>query len=689
MGSLRRAVHGLCASILACLPVVLWDANSLEELSIPLRTGFGVSAFAGAIIILLSTVATSLLLSACAPSWKRWTQRRRANPPQTDAALLWLSLGAVCLGGAGYGAMWLGQRLTKAGEATLLTVPVAVAAVAGGWLLLRVTAERRLARWLEASRYASTGLWLAALLFASWHLLVLVWSWSILQQLELRPLLCWGVVMAAAAVGWLLPVRPLKRAPWAALMSLRVAAAIVAVMGLASIVRAVMIELPTWLALALELRPTATTVLLKRWSRRSGFARNKPTITYPDRSASCFPEHPPPQLASLHTTPSEADIVFITVDALRMDHIGLSGYPRDTTPNIDRHAATAALFDNGYSLSGTTRQTFRGLFTGVYGSLVHEVRARNSNWGFGFTNAQVTLAEMLRHNGYATVAYSTQWSIFSLPDGALDGFSQVDESAGDVRSEVGHSTDYLVGQVIERLSQPRQGNRFVWTHLMTPHHPYHGGSSPIDFGDQDIDRYDAAIHYFDREFGRLLDFVRAPERRKHTWLVMTADHGEGWYEHGIQGHGPHLYEEFARVPIMIWGPGVTPGHHTEPLSQMHLVPTLLEIGGVTPPAALCGRSLLPLLRAGPGTKEQVPKEPIYLEVIPDFGRSNFRAVLIDDGVKTIVHPNTGIREMYDLKVDAAERHNLAEQNPELLQRQLDKMRAWQLRHGMQPTSYGL
>ncbi len=96
-----------------------------------------------------------------------------------------------------------------------------------------------------------------------------------------------------------------------------------------------------------------------------------------------------------------------------------------------------------------------------------------------------------------------------------------------------------------------------------------------------------------------------------------------------------------------------------------------------------------MLRAGPGAQQHVPTEPIYLEVIPDFGRSDFRAVLIDNGIKTIVHPNTGMREVYDLKVDAAEQHNLAEQHPELLQRQLGAMRAWQLQHGMQPTSYGL
>jgi len=324
------------------------------------------------------------------------------------------------------------------------------------------------------------------------------------------------------------------------------------------------------------------------------------------------------------------------------------------------------------------------LFTGVYASLVHEVRGRSSN-GFGFTPAQVTLAEMLQHAGYQTIAYSAMSHIFSAPHGALDGFSEVDETATKIRHDRVHTTGYIVDRILERLARARdKSGRFVWTHLMAPHHPYPPGPNPVHFAEGQMGAYDAAIHFADREIGRLLDWRRGAERAKHTWIILTADHGEAWGEHGETGHGSGVYQAQIHVPLIIWGPTVKPRRVSNAVSQIHVVKTILDIAGISPPDALCGVSLIPVARgAAP------PDAPVYAASIPDFGRSHFRAAFIRGDMKTQIRPVLGTRELYDLNRDPTEDDNLAMDRPDLLEAELNAMRRFFRAHGLNSRSYGL
>jgi arylsulfatase A-like enzyme len=680
---MRSILNAACVATLATFGLAWWDAFSLRELDVPYRTGMGLSAGAGFVTAVACTLLATVLFALAAAPLRSWITWWREQHAEAGAAALWASVGCVVITAVGFATLWSCQSRLVTEEVSRLVVLVTVSGFAATWLALRVELEAQVARALKLGAPR----WLApaatAVIALAWVVAALAIAMPILDQLDLRPLSSWAVVALLAVLGVCLPAAGRRITRWAT-RGLRGLALVVVLAGGVLIAVAASAKKPGRLDLALELRATSTSSIIK-WLRASDYQRVRPAEPPADRSAVCWPSATPPTLSDVVMTPADVDIIFVTVDALRYDHTSLAGYERDTTPNLLRHAATGVVFERAYSLTGTTRQTFRGLFTGVYASLVHDVRG-HMKWGFGFTDAQVTLAEYLRHAGFDTIAYSPVDGILSLESGALDGFSEVDESASDLREERIHTTGYIVDKIIERLSQPRAaGGRFVWSHLMAPHNPYPPGPEPVSYGDERLDRYDASIHFADRELGRLLDFARSPERAGRSWIIVTADHGEEFGEHGGQGHSERVYEETAHVPMMIWGPSVVPQRLSTRISQIHLVRTILEIAGVTPPDALCGASLMACLRG----REPPPDEPVFMETIPDYGRTHFRTVVIADDIKTTVLPISGGRELYDLRVDPGEQNNLARDKPELLDKQLEIMRQLHRRHGRNLAAYGL
>lgn len=676
-----RVLNAVSVAVLAALGFVIWDAISLRELDVPFHAGAGPSAIAGIVAMIAAVAMASALFASLRPPLARWRGKWRARPARAAASWAWGGAGWVLVSATSM-AIHVGcQHRVVDDASTRLAVSLGVAGTGTVWVAARPAIEAQIAHRFGAWPRVVT-IVAGVSVLGAWVALVRI-AIPILEQLDLRPLITWSSVFAGAIVGVLVP---LSRATWVRWLTLtfRAAAALVLCAAGVAISYAVATEEPRRLDLALEMRATSTGWIV-RWLRGTDYERVLPVQTSPDRSAVCSPDAKPPTLTDVVFTRSDADIIFITVDALRYDHTSLSDYARDTTPNLARHATHAAVFERAYSISGSTRHTFRALFTGVYPSGVHEVRGA-MRWGFGFTDAQVTLAEYLRHAGYETVAFSAIEGIMSSRYRVLDGFTEVDESASRMLREGRPTTDHLISQVVERLKAPRRGRpRFIWTHLMAPHHPYPAGPDPVSYGDELVDRYDAAIHFADRELGRLLELARSPERVAHTWVIVTADHGEEFYEHGGQGHSAPLYEEHVRVPMVIWGPDVVPRRYASRISQIHLHKTLLEIGGVKPPDALCGESLVPTLLGN----VPPPEQPVYMEVIPDYGRTHFRSVLIRGDIKTTVFPISGARQLFDLSVDPTEQHDLAVERPDLLARELQAMRALHLQQGRNPEAYGL
>ncbi len=181
-----------------------------------------------------------------------------------------------------------------------------------------------------------------------------------------------------------------------------------------------------------------------------------------------------------------------------------------------------------------------------------------------------------------------------------------------------------------------------------------------------------------------MEFVRAPERRAHTWLFITADHGQAFKEHGKTLHGLTVYEEELHVPLLVWGPGVSPRRIAAPTSILELVSTSLDLAGLKTPAALCGGSLRGALEG-----EEVDPRPVYIENVPDQTRTYFAAAFIEGNLKTVLKPQSGVHELYELGDDPSEHRDLSAEHTQVLAQQLEKIRRFQKERGLNPLAYGL
>lgn len=405
----------------------------------------------------------------------------------------------------------------------------------------------------------------------------------------------------------------------------------------------------------------------------------------PGESASCFPEVDPPREDGVGEVGDGApDVIFVVADSMRWDHTSLSDYEYETTPNLERHAASATVFEEAYSAASNSRQAYRGIFTGMYPSIVDA--PESTKWGTSFSDEQVTLAEQLRSAGYQTIALSSRDTAFPEKYGALDGFERIDRTPIPIEERTGRSVSFKVDRIIAHLSDPSVDRpQFVWTHLMEPHQPYPNGPDPVRFDSGKYSDYDSAIRFVDGELNRLLNFARGPTRRNDTYVILTADHGQAFEEHGVKFHGKTTYQEEIHVPFAVWGPDVEAGRYETPVSHVDLVPTLLDLLGLAVSDAYCGRSLAPTLRAGRPPRPR----PVYVESIPDETRDHFATAWIDGHEKLMVYPEIPSLEIYDLSKDPGEQRDLAPKRPTLRSRLLGKLRNFYEERAMDPSFYNL
>jgi arylsulfatase A-like enzyme len=218
---------------------------------------------------------------------------------------------------------------------------------------------------------------------------------------------------------------------------------------------------------------------------------------------------------------------------------------------------------------------------------------------------------------------------------------------------------------------------------MTPHQPYSVGT-PSPYGKDDIDLYDWAIHFVDGELGRLLQALKDADRLANTYVIVAADHGQAFGEHGNRLHGITVYQEETRIPLLVWGPGVRPGTRKQPVSLLDLFPTILELGGAMAAPSACGASLRSWLE----DPARAPTRALYLEQIPDT-RRYFQVGYVQGEHKLVITPPEGAIELFDLRADPRELHDLSGQNPKLTDRMVEALIEYQRKHGIDPASFGL
>jgi arylsulfatase A-like enzyme/HEAT repeat protein len=336
----------------------------------------------------------------------------------------------------------------------------------------------------------------------------------------------------------------------------------------------------------------------------------------------------------------DADVLLITVDALRADHVGAYGYPRATTPNIDALARKSTRFDLAYTQAPHTSFSVASMLTGKYFPTLARLAP---------AEVHDPLAAVLRSYGWRTAAFYPP-AVFYVDAKKLKPYQDTHFSFEYVKFEY-LDADKRVDQIGRYFDEVKPARAFLWVHFFEPHEPYETHAA-YDFGGGDVDRYDSEIAYTDAAIGRLLALVA--QRRPETIVILAADHGEEFDEHGGRYHGSTLYEEQVRVPFLIYVPGVRGHVIPQPVELLDITPTILSLLDVPVPERVRGTDLGPWLADPPADPARLP---------PAFAEVEDKRMIVQGREKLICDLNWGFCAFYDLAHDPAEKHNLAESEP--------------------------
>lgn len=347
----------------------------------------------------------------------------------------------------------------------------------------------------------------------------------------------------------------------------------------------------------------------------------------------------------------DAHVLLVTIDALRADHLGAYGYGRRISEHIDALARDSVVFDHAYAAAPHSSYSLCSLMTSEY---LHEVV------DIGRPLPSATLPRALNDAGVFTAGLYTNGIFHTEGDRVKRyhdhafGFALHDHS--DLKAE--KKTDQAL-ETIDRIVQDGEPPSFMWVHYFDVHEPYRERS----LGSSAMDRYDGEIRNVDRALDRLL---REAKKRLHRKLIVivTADHGEEFRDHGGLYHGSSLYQEQIRVPLIVHAPGLAPAHIEAPVELVDVAPTVLGSLGVPVPSSMRGSDLRALM---------VGK---VHDVGPAFGAVMQKRMVVRWPYKLIADLRYDLFELYDLEHDPNERHNLANKKPALVDDLRGEIYAW-------------
>jgi len=374
------------------------------------------------------------------------------------------------------------------------------------------------------------------------------------------------------------------------------------------------------------------------------------------------------------STGPPVNILLVTLDTTRADHLGSYGYTRARTRHMDRLAAEGVRFEWAFSPAPITLPAHASLLTGLY-PFAHGVR---NNGNFYLSDKFETLTTVLRGRGYRTAAFVSSF-ILDRRYGLNRGFETYDdrmegESAQILNLEAerrGDRTALALGRWLEQQSQTPAAPFFAWLHLYDPHEPY---APPPPFRQAFADApYDGEIAFDDAIVASVVDKLGQIGLLDRTLITIIGDHGESLGDHGEETHTMFVYDSAIRVPLILWRPGLLPAGIVvgEPVRLTDLAPTLLDLVGAPPLKTADGRSLRPLI----GGRSPVPPPAIYAETLMPLLYMNWaplRAIRAERW-KFIDAPTP---ELYDLATDPAERrnvHDARQQTARGLRQELEKI----------------
>lgn len=380
------------------------------------------------------------------------------------------------------------------------------------------------------------------------------------------------------------------------------------------------------------------------------------------------------------------NVLLVTIDTLRTDHVGAYGEQAGLTPTLDRFAERGIRFASAFAHATMTLPSHASILTGEY-PFQHGVR---DNGTFRLDDSRTTLAEVLSRAGYRTGAFVGAF-VLDVRFGLAQGFDLYDDFYGE---EAGFDDFNFVERRAEQVLEPaaawiegsyrpeprtsRGGEEapwFAWVHLFDPHVPY---DPPAPHGDRHPGNpYAGEVAYVDAALGDFLDRLGAAGHLDRTLIVATSDHGESLGEHGEKTHGAFAYNATLQIPLILWSSRIeelidaheasaNPGSATsagqdspapvfaDPVGHVDILPTVLELLGLPIPHGVQGSQLLGDSR------------PIYFEALSPWLTLNLAPLtgVIEGEYKFIELP---VAELYHLPTDAAETNNRFRERSQIAQ----------------------
>jgi arylsulfatase A-like enzyme/Tfp pilus assembly protein PilF len=364
------------------------------------------------------------------------------------------------------------------------------------------------------------------------------------------------------------------------------------------------------------------------------------------------------------------NLVVITLDTTRADHLGAYGSTDVETPHLDQLAREGVLFEQAMSTAPLTLPAHASMFTGRFPP---EHGARD-NGGFFLNPEQTTLAEVLKAEGFRTGAFiaafvlDSKWGLDQGFDTYFDDFDTADRRGGSSAS-IQRPGNEVVDKALPWIDTVRADPFFAWIHLYDPHTPY---DPPEPYKSRYAGHpYRGEVAFTDAQVGRVVEFLRERGLLDRTVIAVLGDHGESLGEHGENAHGFFIYEAATRVPFIIRAPSPAPaGRRVEdPVRVVDLMPTALDLLGIEVPGEISGVSLSPLMT---GRVPELGLEGYAEAMYPlhHYGWSDLRA-LRTGRYKVIDAPRP---ELYDLARDPGETTNLFAERRALGDRMIARLR---------------
>jgi choline-sulfatase len=351
------------------------------------------------------------------------------------------------------------------------------------------------------------------------------------------------------------------------------------------------------------------------------------------------------------------NLVVVTLDTTRADRIGAYGARDVETPAIDGLAREGALFEQAVSVAPLTLPAHSSIFTGKFPP-EHGVR---DNGGFFLGPEQVTLAEVLKAKGYRTGGFVAayvldhKWGIAQGFDTYFDDFDLSGKRVVSIAS-IQRPGNEVVDKALPWIDQAAGGRFFAWIHLYDPHTPY---APPEPFASRYAGHpYNGEVAFADSQVARIVERLKALGVYERTVIAVIGDHGESLGDHGETTHGFFIYNSVTHVPFVIRSPfSLTQGRRVgDPVREVDLMPTVLDLLGLAAPAKMSGVSLAPLMT---GVKKELGLDAYSEAMYPlhHYGWSDLRA-LRAGRYKVIDAPRP---ELYDIDRDPGETRNLFEE----------------------------